>query len=59
MKDVTITLLLIAALGCFAAFIDERAEKYETRRALDRVTHKLYEKDAAALHVDKRRPRKY
>lgn len=57
MRDFILGVLLIACLGLYAAFIDERAEKYEMRRALDNATQQLADKDRAAFQAIKR-PRK-
>lgn len=53
MKDFIVGVLVVACLGLFAAFIDERAEKYEMRRALDNATQQLIDK---GLADSKKRP---
>lgn len=47
MRDFILGVLLIACIGLYAAFIDERSEKYEMRRALDNATQQLADKDRA------------
>ena len=53
MRDFILGVLIIACIGLYAAFIDERGEKYEMRRALDNATQQLADKDRADF---KKRP---
>jgi hypothetical protein len=47
MRDVVLCVLVLLCLALFAAFLDERVERYQLRRELDNATQALIDRDLA------------